>query len=359
MPMAAGGRILRRLYKGHEADITSLSVESRPSKPLKGLIKEYTVYASPVTRSWMRWKLRDAVIAVRENLFTQITLRRIRQSAAKIPFDVIHLVHHSPYSGALNTKEFADKELWVSFHDHFSTTKCSFDESRELWQRANRRLVISAELGREYQNLFGDEPYEIITDGVYANEISAPAEKTSTPVTVYFAGLLHIAYIPLFEVLADALDQLSRQGQSFKLILRATQKIPFLNNRLFEVEYRDVTLDERELKTELDSSDILYLPIKFINPDFYLYSLSTKMVGYLGAPGGILYHGPANSAACKLLKKSGAAISCNSLTLDEMLIAIQILLDKKTEVAAQAKSLAHIQFDMQEMQARFWQHPNK
>ena len=350
-----GGRILRRLYQGHEADITSLAVEGKMSIPLTGPIKEHIVYAAPATRSWMRWKLRDLVIYLRENTFFNLTMRRIRKTAAGIPCDVIHVVHHSPFSSALCNKQFADKELWVSFHDHFSTTKCPFDQSKELWDRATRRLVISEELGNEYQKLFGNLPYEIITDGVYDDEVSPPQANLADPCVIYFAGLLHIAYIPLFEVLADALDELTKPGQSFKLILRATQTLPFLNNRLFEVEYRAVTLNDKELKDELDSSDILYLPIKFIHPDFYLYSLSTKMVGYLGAPGAILYHGPADSAACRLLQKHKAAVSCNSLTLDDMLIAIKTVLANKLATSAQAKQLAHTQFDMKQLQARFWQ----
>jgi hypothetical protein len=350
-----GGRILRRLYQGHDGEITSLAVESKQGTPLSGPVKEHIVYALPVTRSWMRWHLRTFIIALREKVFPPLTIRRIRKAAAQIPCDVIHVVHHGPFSSALCINEFAGKKLWVSFHDHFSTTKCLFAESQELWNRADRRLVISDELGLEYQKLFGAKPYELITDGVYPNEITTAQETQATPHIIYFAGLLHIAYIPLFEVLADALDELSKQGLAFKLVLRATQQLPFLSNRSFGVEYRGVTLNDQELKAELDSAAILYLPIKFIDPDFYLYSLSTKMVGYLGAPGGILYHGPADSAACRLLQQSGAAVACNSLTLDEMIAAIQALLKNKTELSAKAKQLARTRFDMPSIQSRFWQ----
>jgi glycosyltransferase involved in cell wall biosynthesis len=355
-----GGRILRRLYEGHEGEITSVAVEGRHSTPLKGPVNEHIVYAAPVTRSWMRWHLRTFIIYLREQVLTGLTIRRIQKAAAKIPCDVIHVVHHGPFATALNAKQFADKQLWVSFHDHYTTTNCPFDTSKQLWNSANRRLVISDELGREYQKQFGHQPYELITDGVYKQEVSEPASgQSAQPHVIYFAGLLHIAYIPLFEVLANALDELAKQGQSFKVILRATQELPFLRNRQFEVEYRAVTLNDKELKTELDSAAILYLPIKFTQPDFYLYSLSTKMVGYLGAPGGILYHGPADSAACHLLQTNGAAVSCNSLTLDEMVTAIQNLLKNKGAVSAQAKQLAHTRFDMKAIQARFWQHPVK
>ncbi|MFD0750771.1 hypothetical protein ACFQZS_11515 [Mucilaginibacter calamicampi] len=351
-----GSRILRRLYQGREAQVTSLAVEGISNTPNKGPIKERIVYAMPLTRKWMRWHLRTWIIFLREKKFVEITNRRIRRAAAQIPCDVIHVVHHGPFADALCTDEFAGKELWVSFHDHFNTTKCTFSSSAELWNRADRRLVISDELGKNYQQVFGNKPYDLITDGVYTDEITYPAEgEAAQPFEVYFAGLLHIAYLPLFEVLADALDKLSADGLSFKVILRATQKLPFLSNRLFKTEYRGITLVDEELKAELNNADILYLPIKFTQPDFYLYSLSTKMVGYLGAPGSILYHGPADSAACNLLQNASAAACCVTLNVDELIISILDAIKNRQKFSAEAKSLAQNKFDMLAIQNKFWQ----
>ena len=351
-----GSRILRRLYQGREAQITSLVVEGINNTPNKGVINEHIVHAWPTTRKWMRWHLRTWIIFLREEKLVKLTNRRIRRVAAQIPCDIIHVVHHGPFANALCTEEFAKKELWVSFHDHFNTTKCTFSSSAELWNRAYRRLVISDELGIAYQQAFGNKPYDLITDGVYTDEITYPSVNDSPePFEVYFAGLLHIAYLPLFEVLADALDKLSAEGLSFKLILRATQKLPFLSNRLFQIEYRGITLDDNELKAELNSASILYLPIKFTLPDFYLYSLSTKMVGYLGAPGSILYHGPGDSAAYNLLNKEGAASCCVTLNVDDLVASILDAEKNKTKFSVKAKNLAQNKFDMSAMQNKFWQ----
>lgn len=351
-----GSRILRRLYQGHEAQVTSLAVEGISNAPKQGIINEHIVYAMPVTRKWMRWHLRNWIIFLREKKFVELTNCRIRRVAAQIPCDIIHVVHHGPFADALCTDHFAGKELWVSFHDHFNTTKCTYSSSAQLWNQAHRRFVISDELGKTYQQLFGNKPYDLITDGVYSDEITYPGDDDSSqPFEVYFAGLLHIAYLPLFEVLAEALDKLAASGLSFKLVLRATQKLPFLNNRLFQTEYRDITLDDKELKAELNSASILYLPIKFTQPDFYLYSLSTKMVGYLGAPGSILYHGPANSAACKLLRDTGAAAYCDTLVTEDLVASIVNAINNRQTLSAQAKVLAQNKFDMLAMQRKFWQ----
>lgn len=351
-----GNRILRRLYEGREDQVISLAVEGAKAAPRTGKIEETTVLASPLLSPWMRWKLRNLVMWLRDNSFKVFTIRKIQKAAGKMVYDVIHVVHHGPFVAALcSDKYLSGKQLWVSFHDHFSTTHSSFAESKLLWNRADRRLVISEELGIEYKKLFGDHPFEIITDGVKDEEISLPAKKNKQLVNIYFAGLLHIAYVPLFQVLADTLDAMAAQGYQFKLLLRGTQQIEFLGNRQFEVEYRPVSLNDAELKAELDAAAILYLPIKFTLPDFYLYSLSTKMVGYLGAPGAILYHGPGDSAACNLLTRSAAAASCASLNASNLEVAIKTLLDNSAELSANAKKLAGSQFNMANIQAHFWQ----
>jgi len=249
------------------------------------------------------------------------------------------------------------KPIWVSFHDHFSTTGSSFNDAKKLWNRADRRLVISRELGDEYQKLFDSKDFEIITDGVSEEEISAPHAVVESPIVIYFTGLLHIEYMPLFLVLANALDLLSEQGLSFNLILRGTQDVHFLNNRSFKTEYRYDFISDDEVKRELDRASILYLPIKFVIPDFYLYSLSTKMVSYLGGSGAILYHGPSDSAACHLLQTTKAAVCSSSLNKEELAATILTLATTKNNISSNAKRLAQTQFDLTSIQKRFWQEP--
>jgi hypothetical protein len=113
-------------------------------------------------------------------------------------------------------------------------------------------------------------------------------------------------------------------------------------------------LEDAVLKKDLDAASILYLPIKFSDPDFYRYSLSTKMVGYLGAPGSILYHGPHDSAAGHLLKETRSAVSCTSLDANEMVISILRLINEKGAIAANAKELARTMFNLELIQQRFW-----
>jgi hypothetical protein len=351
-----GNRILRRLYQGHEADVVSLAIEAGYYKPVTGAITENIIPAIPLRRPWMKWRSRDIATWIREKPLKQYTINRIRQEARAIDCDVIHIMSCGPWSTALcNEEALAHKELWISVHDHFSTTQCPFRDASLLWNRADRRLVISPELGNEYQRLFGQLPYELITDGVLENEISAPAVNLQEPFIIYFAGLLHIEYIPLFRILADALDILSKKGLSFKLVFRGTQQLPFLKGRAFETIYLPVSLDNGVLKKDLDAASILYLPIKFVDPDFYRYSLSTKMVGYLGASGSILYHGPYDSAAGRLLRESHSAVSCTSLYVEEMVTSLLHLINEKNIISSNAKELARNRFRLEGIQERFWQ----
>lgn len=350
------GRVLRRLYVDHEKHITTLYAKPISSPIRKGPVTEVAVPTFPFHRPWMRWHLRTFVAYLRDKFFYSYNAKRIVRAAAKIECDVIHVINHGPYSNLLCNEQFANKPLWVSFHDHFSTVS-NFEHAEKLWNLADRRLMISEELGIVYQQLFGKRDFELITDGVLQNEVSKPKKSVESPIRIYFAGLLHIDYHPLFRVLADALELLNKDNISCELILRGTQELSFLQNKSFKIEYRKNFVTDDDIKREMDEADFLYLPMKFNLPDFYLYSLSTKMVSYLGASGSILYHGPEDSAACNLLTKYEAAVNCTSLNPVELKLRIMELLENKHLISTNAKKLAQEQFDLLKLRQQFW-HPN-
>lgn len=350
-----GSRVLRRLYMSHEAEIDSIVVEDTAGKILQGEIPEKIVFATPIRQPWMRWKANDIAVWLRERVFKSITEAKIRNAAAGISFDIVHIVNHGPFSNALCKNNFLrNKKVWVSFHDHY-TTCSTFNNAKELWHAADRRFVISEELGKEYQKRFGYKHFELITDGVAKDELSEPKSRANTPVIIYFAGLLHWDYLPLFEVLADALDQLSTSGeQQFKLVLRGSKPLPLLAKRKFEVEYKTDFVSDQQIKAELDEADILYLPIKFTQRDFFLYSLSTKMISYLGAKGAILYHGPEESAACKLLAETSAGVTCTSTNAEDLSRQLLALTNNIHMYSANAKKLVHEKFDLTNIQDQVW-----
>lgn len=351
-----GSRVLRRLYQGYEDQVISVAVWPSVGPPRTGAIKEIIIPLLPVERKWMRWHLRRIVWWLRMNVMLGATLKKVRQVVQTTPHDVLHIVNHGPFSGAFCHPSFRfEKPLWVSFHDYFSTTGSSRAVTEQLWQKANRRLVISEELGAKYQQLFGAQNFEVITDGVTAAEVSSPATIVASPAVIYFAGSMHIEYLPLVKALADTLDMLVADGLNCKFVLRGVPPLEVLANRSFETEYRSNFLTDEAIKHELDTATILYLPMRLDDPDFYLYSLSTKMISYLGGSGTILYHGPAASAACSLLQKSEAAVTCCSLATDDLRQAVKKLLLNENSISANAKILAKNRFLMSTIQKIFWQ----
>ena len=109
----------------------------------------------------------------------------------------------------------------------------------------------------------------------------------------------------------------------------------------------------------MEDADFLYLPLPFATQHewFSRYSLSTKMVTYLGTGLPILYHGPDYAAAAHTLHSKKAALFCESLVPEEM--ARQILQQTKnpevcTQIVEGALALGKQKFMLQDQRERFW-----
>jgi hypothetical protein len=111
---------------------------------------------------------------------------------------------------------------------------------------------------------------------------------------------------------------------------------------------------DADLLLDITEADILYLPIGLNNPFFSNFSLSTKMIGYLGAPGAILYHGPIDSAAAHLLSKYSCAMICTTTEPGKVADTLHETYLRQLELSSNAKFLAREMFPMQNARARFW-----
>jgi hypothetical protein len=342
---------------GREKDVISIGTNNFKYPVNRGPIVEKNVFLFPYPGKWIRWKLRNLNDYVLKKYFLEREKKKIHELISGAAYDIMHIVNHGDLSAfPCQDQYLKEKSLWVSFHDYYSESDSTFNDAQKLWNYADRRLVISEELGLKYSKEFGEKEYEIITDGLNNNEIQRPKSISNNGLlTIYFGGLLHYDYLPLFKLLADAIEKIiETRNIDINLVLRGVKNVPFLNNRRFTIEYRNNFVSDQQIAQELNEADILYLPIKFTRPEFYLYSLSTKMVGYLGAPGKILYHGPAESAACKLLNEAQAAICCTSLEVNDIVNAISILINNESDVSANAKFLARTQFTLKIIQKNFW-----
>ena len=103
-------------------------------------------------------------------------------------------------------------------------------------------------------------------------------------------------------------------------------------------------------------ADVLYFPLPFEAryASFSRFSLSTKLVSYLGSGVPILYHGPRDAAAGRVLGKHGAAVMASSLGMEA--VADGLLTPAATwhETGKNALRLARSSFMLPEQQATFW-----
>lgn len=351
-----GPRIMRRLVEGRENEVKFISFDFSYSEN-KPHENEIIYVLFPRHRDWMRSFLRKFFYYVRNSFFYNFNVKRVQNIVAGLDYDVLHILDHSAYSNIL--LPLAKKNnipIWVSFHDHFNTTGSSHEISKELWQESSKRMVISEEMGQEYSNLFGPKNYTIVSDGLKPNEISpVKTDIGSNTIKIYFGGLLHVDYYELFDSFCKAIDLFSKQNnKEIVLILRGTQKLSFLENSSFKIEYRPFSIDNELLRNEMDGADILYLPIKYNDVDFYKFSFSTKMIGYLGASGNIFYHGPESAAAALFLKKNNCGVICDSLDANIITNHLNDALIS-TIYSTNAKEIANNEFQLKKMQDLFFE----
>ncbi len=228
---------------------------------------------------------------------------------------------------------------------------------REAWNGADARFVISDSLGDEYCRRYGQKSYEVVTDGL--TELHPPrGGATAHVLRIYFMGLFHMPYEQNLRALLDALTLLQREHRELQIsvTLRCEHVRPQLIEGNIPVQVLPFS-DEAQVQRDLESADLLYMPLPFgeEHENFARYSLSTKMVTYVGSGVPIVYHGPKSSAAFELLSRHRAAILIPSLDPAEI-AAILARTDgpARAETTSNALELAQRSFMLCDQTERFW-----
>jgi hypothetical protein len=170
-------------------------------------------------------------------------------------------------------------------------------------------------------------------------------------------GLIHMSYINNFETLLRSLGHFWAEHPSYdvSLTVRGGWFPPLALPKGIRVKVLPFE-SENPVLEDMQSADLLYLPLPFgaSEASFVRYSLSTKMVTYLGSGIPILYHGPADAAAARLLADNGAAhcVVLPSVAALRTFFSREPQMD--TEVAAAALRLAHSRFLLSDVLERFW-----
>lgn len=227
----------------------------------------------------------------------------------------------------------------------------------DCWREAKARFVISDEMGHELCRRWGKQDYRLVTDGLVDIARQARPQRPKR-LSVYFMGLLHISYEANFITLQKALRIVAEKNPDFEvhLTLRGA-----LLRREAVIEHELLRLlpfaDEARVQMDMNDADLLYQPLSLhpASQAMNAYSLSTKMITYLGSGLPILFHGPADSAAGKLLATNKAAFVCGNN--DPHLLAqtlSQSLGSEREPVVLSALKLANHKFQLSDVHRRFW-----
>jgi hypothetical protein len=255
--------------------------------------------------------------------------------------------------------------FFMSLHDDLAYTAAEGGASevnreaamRSAWREAAERFVISEALGQEYCSRYGMRDFQIVTDGV--SELTPfRAGPDLSELRVYFMGLFHMGYEQNLRALLNGLALFKRANPSIRV--RVTCRCEHIRPKVFNGFDSVVVLpfaSEAQVKTDMKTADLLYMPMPFgpAHEKFARYSLSTKMVTYVGSGVPILYHGPATSAAFGLLKKNDAAVLMTTLEPEEIAETLsRLTVERRGEIANNALALAEREFMLEDQTRRFW-----
>ena len=358
---AGGPRILRSLLK--ENSHPFLSICTSPTPPPKTTVGEEIHL--PIRPNFYRLersrfaKYLGSALPLCANNFK----KGMEEILVKEKVSAIHAIPHGldfAYTFEVATK--LGLPYYLNIHDELDYNlkgHVELDEAERqlahVWRESTNRMVISEAMGAEYSRRYGARSYTVVTDGL--EKISRSKKNTpSQNLQVYFMGSVHLSYRENFSSLVFALEKFSENNPEWNVSLTIRGELPFpLPNVKIPTEYLPWGT-ESEVAQDMDDIDLLYLPLPFgeAHQSFSRYSLSTKMVTYLGSGIPILCHAPQDAAATQLLSNANAGITITSLDPNLIAKALHSPDRPLDQVVENAFNLAHSQFMLTDVQSRFW-----
>lgn len=303
-------------------------------------------------------------LGVFDPLFSRKFEARLRCALMDHQIRIIHLLA-TTYSlvPVYNVATGLGIPYFISIHDDLEYVSKNHPHMRKMtefmgkaWREARGAFVISDEIGREYNRRYGTREYRVITDGLKC-VVGAPRPSPEKSLRLYFMGIFHHNYAQNLRTVMDALKIMRSRKPDWDISVTCR-----CGGISFATYQDDVPIKflpfapEAEVEKDMLSADLLYQPLPFQEQAraFARFSLSTKMITYLGSGLPIFYHGPEESAAGKLLARHQAAAVCT--TLDPKAIANQLLeaVARREAIVNNALELARSQFMLADQQRKFW-----
>jgi len=296
-----------------------------------------------------------------ERLFSGSFRARLAQTCRQHGCTAIHgLTQGRDFWYAYQVARELEIPFHLSVHDDLvyalkGSAHLRLEETRlqEVWRESASRFVISEAMGEEYCRRYGRRRFEVVTDGL--ERIEPPKARPDTTLRIYFMGLLHISYTDNFRELFRAISTIRQQRKDLSVSITCRcGSLPKQLERLFPVTLLPMG-SEQDVERDMETADLLYLPLPFdsAHETFVRYSLSTKMITYLGSGLPILYHGPRHAAAGRMLDEHGAALSVNSLEHFDLIKGLVAGSEDRLRVTSSAAELGRQQFLCVNQRGRF------
>jgi hypothetical protein len=273
------------------------------------------------------------------------------------------LAHTFDFWYAYRVSQKLGLPYYLSVHDDLAYamqghSQCDQALSRiaEVWSAAKARFVISEAMGEEYCRRYGTQPFTVVTDGLVEFP-PVPLQRPEKSLRVYFMGALHLSYAANFHALLKALAMFKRAHPDWVVSMTIRGGVAF---PLSEPDVPIIILPwapEVEVAQDITNADVLYFPLPFGDAyeGFVQYSLSTKMVTYLGSGLPILYHGPQVAAANQMLVKNTAAFVASALEPESIYKTLLEIHEQRQVVVKNALELGQRSFALPEIRTQFWQ----
>lgn len=361
-----GPRILRMLTAKSELAVVSVCTTRKPPQsrspveevhlPLRPSFGRLDSTRLERTLSGLETALGPRFRARFDHLCEQLGVRGIHSVA-----------HRMDFWHAFRVAQGRGLPYMLSIHDDLAWSFAGRPDRRialrrlaRVWREAQVRFAASEALANAYCNRYGEREYTLITDGV--DSVPEEPRLPTGRLRIYFGGLFHLSYRANLDALLVALERLADDwGQD---AVSVTLRCEVISDYTLRTDIRVSVLpfaDEEVVRTDMESADLLYLPLPFDerNHAFSRFSLSTKLVTYLASGLPILYHGPSDSALATLLREAGAAIMATRPEPEAIEQALAEAVPRSQAIAENALALARRRFQAAAIRAQFWQKVSK
>ena len=355
-----GPRILRALYG--DAPLAVLNVATGPRTPAPAAGHDQIHLALRPALGRVEGSRLMPLCSALDLPLAPLLCRRLTRLGARRGARGVHAVAHElEFWPALCAARALGLPFFLSVHDdlHYNyrtvTLPGALTRLGRAWRAAEHRFVISEAMGEECCRRHGRRAYSLVTDGLTAAQIGSVEPVLG--LRVYFAGLFHRSYIPNLPPFARALRRLHEQdpGRPLELVCRSGA-VPVAIDGAVPLTVLAFG-SEQDVQDDLRRVDLLYLPLPFEDAFAGLvdFSLSTKLITYLGSGRPIVYHGPARGAAHDLLARHDAAIMATSQDPATIAAAIAAGIARSDAIVANALRLARRDFLLEQQRRRFWE----